>query len=372
MIKRKLMLVTDLVIMEDICNGNCLYCLTKSSSLKESHVKLQDSGFKTGTLDKIPGYFPGEPLWIRLNRLLDLLEEYVNSPILKVSGGEIFLIPGIMEFLTEASKRYIRLQVLTNGTLLTHEVINNLAEIPNLHLQVSLDGCSLESNWARVRGDKSLHDRIISGLELVLQKGINLEINCVLNKFNTGFLAETVMTLYEKGKRVKFLPYPIRGSQRYGLLPEKEQLEALNKLLDLYEIYSSILPPKPYLERLQAYFRGGARRKEKCNIPHCLFQIFDDGMLAACVNMWTMDIGNVLTGDHKVLETLGHERVHELLTASEPTLYCRSCYTPWDIINLYLEGEIKLFDLMQMPLYEGLESYFKAVFREKREEVSCG
>lgn len=354
------MLVTDLVIREDFCNGKCIYCLTKSSQLKASHYRIKDNGPDMSSEAANEKYFKGEPLWSRLNKIIGNLNEYVDSPILKISGGEVLLIPGIVDFIRDVSPLYNRVQLLTNGTLLTDNIIKELSGIRNLHMQISLDSWSFEGNWARVQGNRDMHDAIIYGIESVAKKGISVEINCVLNKFNISHLISTVKSLSSIGGKVKIVPYPIRGNSQKEYLPEGNVNEVIGELVYLYSEYKNILPPKAYLLGLMEFFTN-SRRTSRCILPLNLFQVFDDGIVVGCVNMWTVKTGNILIDEKNVLNNLGNEKIHQLLTENEPSLYCRGCYTPWDLINLFFEGKVTLNEIMEIPLYEGLESYFEKI-----------
>jgi MoaA/NifB/PqqE/SkfB family radical SAM enzyme len=80
----------------------------------------------------------------KLNRMLDIMEENFDIPILKISGGEIFLVNGIIDLFEDRASHYTVLQALTNGTLLNEEKVARMAEIKNLQVQFPLDGHTLD------------------------------------------------------------------------------------------------------------------------------------------------------------------------------------------------------------------------------------
>jgi molybdenum cofactor biosynthesis enzyme MoaA len=102
----KPLLANDLVIQEDNCNLSCKYCLTGQSMYKQGH------------LDKMIFQPPrrsdcgeGTPLRTRIEKVVSSTQDQLGLPILKITGGEIFLVKGMIELIRELSARFATLVV---------------------------------------------------------------------------------------------------------------------------------------------------------------------------------------------------------------------------------------------------------------------
>lgn len=348
------LLINDFVIREDICNSRCEYCLIGDSSIKEDRLVERTEGIVRFDPKKIKEpllYQSGAPLKTRIDKVLNVMEDYIDASILKISGGEVFLIKNIIGLLEDRHTHYSNIQVLTNGTLLNQEVIERLADIPNMNVQFTIDGHTLEMNSYRVK-TQNLQDKLMKNLNLLVEYEIPVEINCVLTNKNTENLDEFVEYLLRYEGKLTLLPYPVRGTAKSKYFPLPEQLKGIEKLIKNYTLYQRVLPPLIYLSSLLEYLVT-KRRTLKCSLPLCMFQLFDDGIITPCVNMWTVILGNILNEEPKpVFDKIGKEKIYNLMLTDKPsTPFCKQCFTPWDIINLYFQGEISIEVLCEMPLY---------------------
>jgi MoaA/NifB/PqqE/SkfB family radical SAM enzyme len=348
------LLVNDFVIREDICNSRCAYCLIGDSLLKEDRSVERTDGIVQFDLKKIKEplvYQFGAPLKIRIDKVLNIMEEYIDASILKISGGEVFLIKNIIGLLEDRYTHYSNIQVLTNGTLLTQERIERLSNIPNINVQFTIDGHTLEMNSYRVK-TQILQNKLMENLELLIKYEIPVEINCVLTDKNTENLDKFAEYLLRYEGKLILLPYPVRGTAKSRYFPLPMQLKGIERLIKNYTLYEGILPPLIYLLSLLEYLKT-KRRTLKCSLPLCMFQLFDDGVITPCVNMWTVILGNILNEESKSLfDKIGKEKIYNLMLMDAPsTPFCKQCFTPWDIINLYLQNKISIEDLCRISLY---------------------
>jgi len=348
------LLVNDFVIREDICNSRCAYCLIGDSLLKEDRSVKRVNGIVRFNPKKIREpllYEAGTPLKNRIDNVLDVTEKYVDASILKISGGEVFLIKNIVGLLEDRCTRYPNAQVLTNGTLLNCEIVKRLADIPNINVQFTLDGHAFEMNSYRVRYQQ-LQDKLLNNLHLLIEHKIPVEINCVLTDRNTGNLDKFAEYLLRYEGKLILLPYPVRGTAKSRYFPLAKQLRGIEKIITNYGGYQGILPPSIYLSSLLE-FLVTRRRVLRCSLPLCMFQLFDDGIITPCVNMWTVNLGNILDDvPEPIFHKIGKEKIYDLMLKDKPsTPFCKQCFTPWDIINLYFQDKISLDSVCKMPLY---------------------
>lgn len=341
--------INDLVVNEDICNMCCKYCLTGTSEFKDNEltkIKKDSLVYEEGS---------------KLQKNMDVVTESVFNTfgisVLKISGGEILLVKGIIDYIKKQAPKYKKVQLLTNGVLLTPDFLNKLKEIENICLQISIDHHTIKGNEYRTQTLEKLQ-RILYNLDYAVQSGIPIEINCVLHDKNTHLLIGFADYLLKYKGYVTLFPFPIRGKNKYDFYPKVNQLFAIEEIIKRYTEYQEILPPKAYLEYLLRFLQIG-KREIPCVLPKIVIGSFDDGNITPCANYWFTSLGNVLKEDsQKVFEKVNTDKIYSILMHDRyhPT-ECTQCFTPWEILNLYAMGKLSIVDLQRLTLYsfDGLE-----------------
>lgn len=190
------------------CNLRCKYCYNE----KYLHQKPEDE--------------------LTTEQVYSIFDQFVDFDLMGVgiSGGEPFLRQDLFEIL-EYSK--FPISVLTNGTLLSSNVINRLKKIQNFReLRVSLDGFAGHDT---IRG-KDTSKVIVRNLNKLYEKGIRFSINTMCTSKNVKELLDLYM-LIRKWKGITWridIPFKngrfIRNFQKYWVDSEK-----------LFETYRAIL-----------------------------------------------------------------------------------------------------------------------------------
>jgi MoaA/NifB/PqqE/SkfB family radical SAM enzyme len=335
-------LMNDFVVQEHVCNLRCTYCL----NFENENLKDGEPWMPTERVNLKPNGFG----WQRASNVLARCRDSAEAPILRVAGGEVMALPGAVEFIEQVAPEWERVQVLTNATFLARQV-DRLAKIKNLNLCCSLDGHTPELNRARTPVTRWA-ERIIEGVFAAIDAGIPVEIYTVLTRDNAPALhefAEHVFSL-RRPSDVRLLPFPVRGEVGKAEAPTRDQLPALASILGDFERLQPILPPKRYLERLYGFWEGRVRTW-RCRVPLAYQQTFDDGVVASCSNCWASPLGNILE-DPSVFDQVGSATIHRLFLRDPPRFpFCRTCFTPFDVVNVYLDGECTLEELSRMDLY---------------------
>jgi MoaA/NifB/PqqE/SkfB family radical SAM enzyme len=339
--------VNDLVIQEDTCNLACEYCLTGQSQFKEDH-----------TLQKIfdpPRHLTCEPGTELHRRLAGVLEGVgvQDVPVVKISGGEVLLIRGIMGFVQELGRRYETVVILTNGIPLSESRVDELQAMQKVVLQISLDASRYRGNSYRVQNE-TIHQALMQRIHRLLASGLPVEIYLVLNDRSIEEFENTCEDLARYGDHVTLFPFPVRGPQRQRFLPRPDQYEGFFRVLDQADRFGGLLPSEPYRQRLQQFFREGGRGF-RCHLPRIAFTSFDDGAVTSCPNIWFNHVGNILDdAPAAVMSSLAESRFRRLLLADRPRIdACKACYTPWDPVSLYFDGQMTLAELAEVPVYRG-------------------
>jgi MoaA/NifB/PqqE/SkfB family radical SAM enzyme len=288
--------------------------------------------------------------WTRARQVMQQMRLKSDAPILRLAGGELMALPGAIDFLEEIAPDWDRVQVLTNATFLRKD-IHRLAKIPSLNLCCSVDGHTPELNalrtpkvdWAR---------RIIDGMLSAVEAGVPVEVYTVLTKHNTDALYDFACYLAELDRKadLRLLPFPVRGEIASELWPAQDQFASVARLLENYASFADILPPPEFLKRLLD-FGLSRRRTARCRVPLSFMQTFDDGVVASCSNCWASPLGNLLK-DENVLHQVGKANIHKLFLRNPPRFpFCKGCFTPFDVVNVYLDGGCSLEEISAMDLY---------------------
>jgi MoaA/NifB/PqqE/SkfB family radical SAM enzyme len=337
-------LMNDFTVQEHVCNLRCSYCLNFENELK--------GGKPWVPVEKI-ALAPGTAGLERARQVLASCREHAQAPILRFSGGEVLAVEGAVGLICEAAAHWERVQVLTNATLLFGETLERLGEIESLNLCCSADGHTVELNALRVKQPKWAQ-RIIDGTLGAIRAGIPVEVNMVLTRRNVGAVYDFAAFLFEldRSADVKLLPFPVRGrvAGEDDMGARVEDCGALRRLIDEYDRFAAVLPPVAYLERLLRFYESG-RRADACRVPLAYIQTFDDGVVASCPNCWSNQLGNALQGPG-AFEEVGHATIHKLFLRDPPRFpFCKTCFTPFDVANVYFSSACTLEDLARLDLY---------------------
>lgn len=343
-------LVNDIVIEEENCNLGCEYCLTGQSQFKQDH--LDQLIFEPPHCST---YAPETELGKRIDALIAASAANL-VPVVKVSGGEIFLIRGLMDLLRKLAQNFATLVIQTNGLLLNDEKLREIQSWGNACLQISIDSTRYEANSYRIPSP-TLHEKAVRKILNILNYGIPAEIYIVLNDRSLPELENTLIDLLPYENRLIVFPFPVRGPDRTRFFPKREQYHVLDDIAGRYDRYKRILPPRPYLDRLRRFFYEEGR-KFRCHLPRFAFSTFDDGWLTSCPNIWFNKIGNVFQEPaREVTDRLGKTNFYQILLAGKPRIdACKACCTPWDMLSMFLDREITLDELCAVPMYSAKAS----------------
>jgi len=342
--------INDFVVKEHICNMKCEYCLTGTGVLQERET-AKASGHSMH-------YAEGSDLQKTMDAVTEGIYDAFGISILKISGGEILLVKGIIDYLKKHAPRYKKIQVLTNGVLLSPGILARLKELDNICIQISIDYHTIEGNGYRTQTPEKLQ-RILDNLGHAVRSGIPVEINCVIHDKNAHLLTGFAEYLLQYDHKVILFPFPVRGKNKFDFYPHAGQLSGIEGLIDRYPDFQGILPPKAYLESLLRFLQNG-KREVPCIFPKLAVGSFEDGNITPCANYWFTSLGNMMGENPRaVLEKVGADKIYRVLMQDRHRLAeCNQCFTPWEVLNLYAMGALSIADLKKLPLYsfDGLES----------------
>ena len=134
----------------------------------------------------------------------------LNVLEVQIEGGEPFLRQDLDILLREIKKRYVRIRLLTNGTVLNRKVMSTIAEIFNSDdvVQISIHGHDERTHDYNV-GTVGAFSKVEAFLNLAECMEIPIRASCVVSNKNIGSLREIVEYLSKFRCVENFVMQPI-------------------------------------------------------------------------------------------------------------------------------------------------------------------
>jgi len=103
--------------------------------------------------------------------------------ILTLTGGEVFLRPDFREIFEEVSRMGLLVQIYTNGTMITPEVIRWLGRTPPFKVSITLYGASRDT-YQKVTGFADGYDRAVRAVDGLTAAGIAVQMKTTIIRDN--------------------------------------------------------------------------------------------------------------------------------------------------------------------------------------------
>jgi len=323
----------------------CQYCI------KHYDYKVENNNLliRKSKNEEYKFYAKIEHLFIRAYRVLKRLSEEYDVSILTFSGSETFLFEYIFNLLEKINGMFSKIQLITNGLNLDRAAVIKLKKFNNIHVSLSLDGYTVESNYSRTINDKDKLHKILETLDLLIEEEIPFDIYTVINKYNIDKLEDFLKFLEYKKSGCYVQLWPVFGDS--NLSPRESQLTYLENLIRNYEKFNLKLQPKIYYKYLVNYLKSG-KREIPCYLPYCSFYLRDNGEVKACLCNGIIDIGNILkNSSDEIIEKQNHEDFYKNILSCECNImHCSKCFINWDILNLYFYNKISIEDIKRISL----------------------
>jgi len=227
----------------------------------------------------------------------------INSLIL--IGGEPFLEPRLHELVLEAHRYSMAVTVVTNGTLLSEEVIKKAFASDLDNLSISIDAAS-EKVFSAIRGENAFA-RILDNIKLLnrMKQGHKRSLPgivsvCTIMNQNIEELADIVLLCRNLGiSKVIFQPVVCDNTDQTqvdfnaSVFIPPSRYDLLDKMIDRLiayklgnrEQFNLIANSTRHLGLMKKYFRGKLNpRALPCYAGYNRVQIVQEGKLYFCVN----------------------------------------------------------------------------------------
>ena len=300
------------------CNMKCKHCFASS---------LARAAAKETTLEE-------------LKHIIDRLHEAKVFSII-LTGGEP-LVRGDFFDIVRYIKRYpVRLGLNTNAALVTDEISKRISESDfKSRISVSLDGSNKET-YESLRGPGTF-EPAIKGLENLLRHNKNVRPFSVVTRYNLNDLENIVKLVKSLGApRIEFnslMPGERAACYADMFLSATEKIEALEKILELKEIYGRYVSGSFVRTATKAKKLRETRDEELLKLKAGLLQNCDagfgmaavraDAKVAPCYAMMDYVVGDLLKDSLKNIWRFSPElkefrRMHDVSLDDIET--CKEC-----------------------------------------------
>lgn len=350
---KKKVIITNLLIYQHVCDSFCKYCYHHREKGKDPCYTYRYEG----------------DLYNRINKILEFSNDHYESPIIKICGGEIFLMENLREFVEQLLEIYPYVLIQTNGRHFNDDNLKWIIDSKRILLQISLDGHKTDMNRYRF-DDEELMKSMLNFIRIFRENNIYLEITSVLNNLNTARYEEFLQFLNDVPSSIlqntlKVTPILIIDDER-KYRPSSEDIKGIERIIDNYDTYKNILPPKVYMNYLYQLLQG-KKLSYQCYNPLISVNYIDDGKMKGCTNILPEDqlnIGNVLTDDSvEIVKKFGKTKFQKILLETKQWVpICKGCFNFCSIYNLYMNDTITLDELCENNYMFGLPEVRKSLY----------
>ena len=272
-------------------------------------------------------YNSRQPLYTSLEKASAILESLARQGVLEIvlTGGEPTLHPDFRGIAAIAGERFNCALLQTNGTFLDDDLLAFLEAVGFAGLSISLHGP--RDRHDRLTQKEGSYDAAVAAIKKTVQTQLQLWVNMVVTKDNTGTVVNHMERLTNEGVRAftftRFTPVGC-GKENDAFAPSRAELVEFVREVDEFQaripgctvLIANSIPRCCLPENLGIY-------SEACSYGLNRFYVDVHGHLMTC-GMARTRIGNILTTS---LSSLKAQSPHfkELCTDALLPADCRSC-----------------------------------------------
>lgn len=328
----------QILSMTNQCNLHCTYCDWE----KHAYHELTE-------LDMVKA----EDNIKALRAVLD--SSFPSIQLIEYSGGEVTLYPKLLKIMLHTfHDKWFR--IVTNGTLITDDFIEQVKKHNKIFIALSLDGNTIESNRTRFGHNLPQFERVLGNLKKLLHNNVPVMLLCTINSVNISKFHEYVRYLEDEYSKyieegLLFMPthYVFNYNGDNGT-PTREQELKLAGYLDTADDLVIGKLREHYTEL--SYFVEHRKHLHACHIPEwCLpihfkgNNIIEDGKFTSfgCGMRGKLDFGefNIHNPDNFVALTDNGDLLERVKFVNGEN--CEDyCFVDWYMVDLILQGVIPL------------------------------
>ena len=289
--------------LSEVCNLKCKHCY------QEDHVPVQLSF---------------EKLLSILNQYRKLLKKLKVKGHINLTGGEPLCSPHFYKILDEFKKDrdLYSFSILTNGTLLTEEIVKKIADYNPEYVQVSLEGGKKTNDYVRGAG---VFKKVGSAIKLLKKYNIYTSLSFTATKINYKEFPKVVKFATKCGVDTvwsdRFIP--LGSSYDKEFLMTKEET---NEYLDIMAFERRKLKSKHSKTNIAMYralqFLKTNDYPYVCNAGRMLLTVMENGDLVPCRRM-PIVVGNLLNDE--MYELYKKNKILKKLREDTTPDECKGC-----------------------------------------------
>jgi len=242
------------------CNLSCVHCFNNSGNP-----------------------YPNELTTPEILSLLDTLSS-MGVYHVTITGGEPLTHPDLFTIVEHARKEPMSVNIFTNGTLITEDIVRKFKKVGINRFNISIDSLD-ESIHDTFRGKKGVLKKTLKAVHLLKKAGFSIKISVSLSQWNKEGIADVLKYCKENNLQgVEILPviYSGRGVKGLAVSPE--------------EYYCALVERFTYMkeEFPEGILKIHEKMEEGCDIARNSIGIKADGTILACPGCdKDMGLGNV-------------------------------------------------------------------------------
>ena len=281
---------------------------------------------------------------LSLSEIINFIDEAkkMGTVLIYLVGGEPLLRPDIIEIVREINKRGLAFSLVTNATLLSKEIIKNLAHEGLRHIVISIDS-SFPEIHDELRGVRGTFEKVaqsIGNIKMVSDK-IKISINTVITKTNFRYLMDIAkLSRKLKAEVIEFIPVqkiypqsPCYPQDKNIFFTAQDDIEALEKELNRVIDFLSKTKIETYsyefLKGIPDFYRN-KKTDVRCLAGYILCEIDSSGNVYSC-NGLSERIGNVR--EDKFSKIWDSEKFNR---QRKKVIGCHNCW-----MNCYIEPSLR-------------------------------
>lgn len=127
-----------------------------------------------------------------------------------LTGGEVFVLDNFWDIYTGAKRLGLYITINSNGTTITPEIADMLVRYPPVRLTITIYGAS-EEGYRRVTGSGDAYRKMLRGLELLEERGIEYRLRTTLTKDTSVEIGEITKLILSYGQQMSYTNYIMPG-----------------------------------------------------------------------------------------------------------------------------------------------------------------
>ena len=199
-------------------------------------------------------------------KALDILHKN-KFGVVQITGGEPFLNPDIFKIIKYAKKIGFIVFIPTNGTLITKDFADKLAESKVDQISISLHHNNPKI-FERIEGHKNILNKALQSIENLKEKGVPVSALCTISKYNVNDIEDVVKFVEKIGIAISFSTPITKTETSYSLggdctnLKKNELKKVISKIIKLKKEGHNITNNMSYLNDTLSSLNG--KSKYKC------------------------------------------------------------------------------------------------------------